>query len=76
MQKNKTTVKVYELPRCQFPHPEFSANPYAKYDARISLNGSWAYVCQRHFETFQCQLGTGKGQELILVTTNQKGVDE
>ena len=36
----------------------------AKYDARITLFATWAYVCELHFELFECSLGLGKGQRL------------
>lgn len=36
----------------------------AKYDVRIPLFATWAYVCELHFELFECSLGLGKGQRL------------
>jgi hypothetical protein len=35
-------------------------------DARIPAAGSWGYVCKEHFDSYGCQLGTGKGQRLVL----------
>ena len=34
-------------------------------DARIPAAGSWGYVCKEHFDSYGCQLGTGKGQRLV-----------
>ena len=57
------TVTVDELPDCNFCT---GTNPTpAKYDARIH-GGSWGYVCQTHFMAFGCELGTGKGQMLVI----------
>jgi hypothetical protein len=28
--------------------------------------GMWAYVCRWHFDRYDCQLGLGTGQELVL----------
>ncbi len=36
-------------------------------DARIPSMGSWAYLCRKHFGIYGCKLGTGQGQELVLV---------
>lgn len=42
----------------------------AKYDARIPLLATWAYVCEVHFRQFECSLGTGKGQLLEEAKSN------
>lgn len=36
----------------------------AKYDCRIPLVGSWAYVCEDCFIEKGCSLGVGSGQIL------------
>jgi hypothetical protein len=58
-----TTAIVAVMPPCQFPHVE---QVPAAYDA-ATHSGQWAYVCEDHFKTQTSgQLGTGKGQKLIL----------
>lgn len=55
-------VKVSQLHNCDVC--EVAVPAYA--DARIPAYGSWAYVCGVHFRQFGCELGTGKGQKLVL----------
>lgn len=38
----------------------------ASYDARIPRQGIWANLCEKHFKSNGCRLGTGYGQQLIL----------
>jgi len=39
----------------------------AEYDAQLrSIGTLWGYVCKEHFDHFECELGTGIGQKLIL----------
>jgi len=54
-------VKVTRLPDCDF------CGKKASYDARTTQS-SWAYMCREHFLKWRmyADLGTGKGQELIL----------
>lgn len=42
----------------------------AKYDVRIPLFSTWGYVCETHFQQFECKLGTGRGQRLKEVKSN------
>lgn len=58
---NYKEVKVSELPNCNIP----GCKNIAKYDCKLSI-GPWGYVCQKHFEAYNCELGLGKGQELII----------
>lgn len=61
-----TKVTVSTLPNCDFPHGVIHGSVPAKYDCRIpGLSNAWANVCQHHFEFWGCELGLGKGQELI-----------
>ena len=41
--RNKKTVRMLRLPKCDFCHVE------AMYDA-YTKEGHWAYMCQRHYE--------------------------
>jgi hypothetical protein len=56
-----TKVTLTKLPLCNF------CEKTAKYDFK-TRTGPWAYGCQLHYEVNRAysQLGTGKGQELIL----------
>jgi len=54
----QTTVS--HLPDCDF------CDERAKYDVRIPFFATWGYVCETHFQQFECTLGTGRGQRLIL----------
>lgn len=44
-------VEVLQLPKCDF------CDERAKYDARIPLFATWGYVCETHFQQFDCQIG-------------------
>lgn len=57
-----TTAKVAKLPNCNFDCEE-----KAQYDFR-TMTGQWAYGCKGHWvlARMHTDLGTGKGQELIL----------
>ncbi|HEU5118377.1 MAG TPA: hypothetical protein VFT74_17320 [Isosphaeraceae bacterium] len=59
-----TTVIVRELPPCNFCQDHGETGP-ARYDGR-TIFGPWAYMCQRHFDTYGVGLGLGKGQRLVL----------
>lgn len=63
-----TTTKVARIPDCDLctgrPTPAWA-------DARLVRGpsaGSWAWVCQKHFRAAGCELGLGRGQELILMS--------
>lgn len=47
------------------PHCDFCGGGEALYDGR-TIHGRWAYMCERHFDSFGIGLGTGKGQRLLL----------
>lgn len=57
----KDAVQVASLPKC-----DLCAEP-AAYDAKLPMQGCWAYVCERHFKECHCSTGLGKGQKLILI---------
>ena len=56
------SVKVMAIPPC-----DLCKEP-AEYDARlVHAGGTWAYVCQRHFDELgPGRLGTGHAQKLVL----------
>lgn len=58
--KDHTSVEVLQLPKCDF------CDERAKYDARIPAFATWGYVCPTHFQQFDCKVGLGKGQRLVL----------
>jgi len=68
--KHHNKIELSELPNCAFINTGWifcSNKGQAKYDARVFvINNSWAYICKTHFDFFHCELGLGKGQELIL----------
>jgi len=66
-------VTVSELPQCAFTHNEFiPCGSEAKYDARLrACANTWAYVCQFHFDFWECKLGLGHGQKLTLTTERE-----
>jgi len=66
-----TKVEVSELPKCQFPHYLAIIRDEARYDCKIPALGSWANICQHHFDFWNCKLGLGEGQELILTRERQ-----
>lgn len=35
----------------------------AVYDAKTK-NGPWAFLCEKHFTSFECRLGVGYGQKI------------
>lgn len=70
-------VTVPFIPDCAFSKTcrHIASGPVkAKYDARLTKlgNGVWAKVCQNCFDFFQCELGLGKGQELILADNHER----
>jgi hypothetical protein len=54
-------VKVLQLHNCDVCTVATPA--YA--DAKVP-GGPWGYLCAVHFRQFGCELGTGKGQKLVL----------
>ncbi len=63
--KDGTWVFVMEFPACDF------CSEAAHYDAR-TIRGQWANMCDLHWHVnTHMQLGTGFGQELILITESR-----
>lgn len=62
MKAEHKVAKVRELPNCDFCKMDGVETP-AKYDGKTKA-GSWANMCQEHFEEFGIGLGLGKGQML------------
>ena len=60
--KNHTEVVVSTIPKCQF------CEQPAMYDAVVGR--PWGYVCNIHFAEYECKVGLGLGQKLILRDTN------
>ena len=54
-------VEIY--PKCDFC--PFHGGINARYDGKTYM-GSWASMCERHFEQYGIGLGTGRGQRYIL----------
>lgn len=65
MNKKGTKVKVKELPKCDFCKG-IGVLSKAKYDGK-TIHGSWAYMCQTHYDERGVGLGLGRGQELIVM---------
>lgn len=60
------SVKVARLPKCDMCED----GTLAQYDAKTKM-GPWANMCGPHFNMYAAnngELGTGRGQELILDT--------
>lgn len=54
-----TTTTVTRLPHCDF------CRRFASYDAK-TVDGPWAYQCERHYAINGVGLGLGVGQRLIV----------
>ena len=59
MNKKGTEVEMDAMPTCDFCHK------VAGYDGQTKM-GSWAYMCEEHFEMYGIGLGIGRGQRLVL----------
>lgn len=55
-----SAVEVYAIPKCDICDKE------AKYDARLPSGICWANLCQEHFDLYECSLGMGYGQALLV----------
>ena len=70
MARNGTEATVFRIPECDVhKYDKGVANVPAEYDAK-TRRGPWANMCQACFdeEAMYPDLGTGKGQKLILKT--------
>lgn len=62
-----TKVKVLTFPPCDIcKYEEGSTTPEEAHYDGATIRGPWAYMCDRHFETYGLGLGTGVGQRLVL----------
>lgn len=70
------TVKVQEYPHCDFCHTNDDKVVAAEYDFKTNL-GPWANGCERHWLQHRAfpELGTGKGQRLVLTDTEESALD-
>lgn len=65
-QKTKKTTVLAVIPPCDLCLGDNKNPAYA--DAKMrkgTASGQWAYLCKKHFDACNCQLGTGLGQQLI-----------
>ena len=63
MSDDLTTAKVARIPACDICPDDTPA----VYDSKTIHRGVWAFVCEAHFQSdTNRELGTGKGQRLIL----------
>lgn len=63
-----TKTYVTTLPPCDVHRAEKGEVVPAYADAFLPPMRTWANVCRPHFREFGCNLGTGKGQVLIVGT--------
>lgn len=71
-------AEVERIPSCDIcmtlkPHPP-SMIAYA--DCYIPSHNTWGNVCKRHFSMYNCKLGRGLGQELVLAEDKEPSQDE
>jgi len=64
-----TRAEVAVIPDCDVCKRAGQKVP-AYADAKLR-RGPWAYLCRRHFHAYRCELGTGRGQELVLAVSEQ-----
>lgn len=67
MPKPHTEVTVSVLPPCDIHQND---QVLAEYDAK-SVMGPWAYMCKECFAVYGVGLGMGRGQRLVLDTTQE-----
>ena len=58
-----TTTTVSVIPNCDICSPDLNVS--AVYDGRTT-QGSWAFMCEKHFKQIGRGLGLGLGQRLEL----------
>lgn len=63
-----TTAEVARIPECDVCRYDFHVRDVpAAYDMKLNT-GPWGFVCDDHFRTHtNRELGTGKGQKLVLI---------
>ena len=65
MKDHYTKVEVTKIPDCDLCLQQNHIEK-ARYDCKTTM-GSWANLCEHHFENYGVGLGLGFGQELILI---------
>lgn len=67
-----TTAEVARIPECDVCKiDDHVSDVPALYDMKLIL-GPWAFVCEAHFRSHtNRELGTGKGQKLVLIEGNK-----
>jgi hypothetical protein len=65
IRKDPTKALVARLPDCDICTQNGKQVP-AYADAKLGAGMPWANTCRDHFRVYGCQLGLGKGQELIV----------
>lgn len=65
MNKDCTEVEMQEDKYCDVCRNWGMPKVIAKYDAKTTHHGQWAFLCERHFSEFGIGLGLGIGQRLI-----------
>lgn len=71
-QSRHEEVIVHDYPDCDFCKKECEDGAKtprkAKYDGKTNVvGGSWAYMCQEHFDVYGVGLGLGRGQRLLVL---------
>lgn len=69
MSDNHTSVVVSALKFCDFCRLD-GTETVAQYDAKTTL-GPWANLCLAHFQWHGVGLGTGRGQKLIYINSEE-----
>jgi hypothetical protein len=67
IRRDPTKTLVFAIPNCDVCIGATKSVP-AYADAKLAAHrrGMCAYVCRWHFDRYECQLGPGTGQELVL----------
>ena len=60
------TTTLSERPKCDVCRLFEGAIKPAYADAYIPGHRQWGYVCKSHFDRYRCQLGMGKGQQILV----------
>lgn len=63
--ENNTEVEVLTLLNCDLCLKQNQHIEKAVYDCKTTF-GSWAHLCQYHFDNYGIGLGLGKGQKLVV----------
>lgn len=65
------SVVVSVLPECDIhKHMLGESGVLAAYDGATTI-GRWAFMCEEHFQVYGVGLGTGRGQRLVLASSQK-----